>query len=136
MKYCPYCGADLLKEDAAFCVECGKQLLVSPEATPENDQSAKKAGPAASKIAKDTDKKSKEKVPKKGKRKKKAEAPIPEIMGEPVDDGYDGYYNDVLPPDLDRVKEGLDKELIKKIVVLGIAVICIIGICVAMMYLL
>ena len=136
MKYCPYCGADLLKEDAAFCVECGKRLLVSPEATSENDQSVKKAGPAASKIAKDTDKKSKDKVSKKEKRKKKAEPPIPEIMGEPVDDGYDGYYNDVLPPDLDRVKEGLDKELIKKIVALGIAVICIIGICVAMMYLL
>lgn len=136
MKYCPYCGAGLLKEDAAFCVECGKRLLVSPEATSENDQSVGKAGPAASKIAKDTDKKSKDKVSKKEKRKKKAEVPIPEIMGEPVDDGYDGYYNDVLPPDLDRVKEGLDKELIKKIVVLGIAVICIIGICVAMMYLL
>lgn len=31
MKYCPYCGADLLKENAAFCMECGKQLSVKEE---------------------------------------------------------------------------------------------------------
>ena len=31
MKYCPYCGADLPKEDAAFCMECGKQLSVKEE---------------------------------------------------------------------------------------------------------
>lgn len=136
MKYCPYCGADLLKENAAFCVECGKQLSVSPQTIPENNQSVKKDEPDGSKATRCAKKKPKEKGAKKEKRKKKAEPPIPEIMGEAVDDGYDGYYNDVLPPDLDRVKEGLDKELIKKIVVLGIAVICIIGICVAMMYLL
>ena len=57
-------------------------------------------------------------------------------MGEPVDDGYDGYYNDVLPPDLDRAKEGMDKELIKKIVALCVAVVFIIGLCVVMMYVL
>lgn len=136
MKYCPYCGADLLKENAVFCMECGKQLSVSPQTIPENNQSVKKDEPDGSKATRCAKKKPKEKGAKKEKRKKKAEPPIPEIMGEAVDDGYDDYYNDVLPPDLDRVKEGLDKELIKKIVVLGIAVICIIGICVAMMYLL
>ena len=31
MKFCPYCGADLLKEDAAFCAECGKQLSAAEE---------------------------------------------------------------------------------------------------------
>lgn len=131
MKYCPYCGADLLKEDAAFCVECGKQLS-SAEPVPVTDT------PAPSKKEKDTKKKPKQKEakpPKKKKEKKKKE-PLPEIIGEPVDDGYDGYYNDVLPPDLDRVKEGLDKELIKKIVALCVAVIFIIGLCVVMMYVL
>ena len=28
-----------------------------------------------------------------------------------VDDGYDGYYDDVLPPDIGHAKEGLDKDL-------------------------
>ena len=57
-------------------------------------------------------------------------------MGEAVDDGYDGYYNDVLPPDTDRVKDGLDKELVKKIVALGIGVTVIILMCVALLYIL
>ena len=26
MKYCPYCGADLVEDGVSFCVECGKQL--------------------------------------------------------------------------------------------------------------
>lgn len=85
MKYCPYCGAGLLKEDAAFCVECGKRLLVSPEATSENDQSVEKAGPAASKIAKDTDKKSKDKVSKKEKRKKKEKRSMPCVILEDLE---------------------------------------------------
>ena len=133
MKFCPYCGADLLKEDAAFCVECGKQLS-SAEQAPVADVPA---SPEKQKPAKNKAKQKKEKPPKKKKeKKKKSKEPIPEIVGEPVDDGYDGYYNDVLPPDLDREKEGLDKELIKKIVALCVAVIFIIGLCVVMMYVL
>ena len=57
-------------------------------------------------------------------------------MGEAVDDGYDGYYHDVLPPDTDRVKDGLDKELVKKIVALCIGVTVIILMCVALLYIL
>lgn len=26
MKYCPYCGAELIKKDAVFCTECGRHL--------------------------------------------------------------------------------------------------------------
>lgn len=69
-------------------------------------------------------------------RKKKEEFPIMEVVGEAVDDGYDGYYNDVLPPDVDRIEEGVDKGLIKDIIVLCMAVILIIGLCVAMLYVL
>ena len=72
---------------------------------------------------------------KKEKPKKKSKD-IPEIIGEPVDDGYDGYYNDVLPPDTDRVKDGMDKELVKKIVALCIVVSVIILMCVALLYVL
>ena len=59
-----------------------------------------------------------------------------EVVGEAVDDGYDGYYDDVLPPDVDRIEEGVDKGLIKDIIVLCMAVILIIGLCVAMLYVL
>ena len=54
----------------------------------------------------------------------------------PLDDGYDGYYDDVLPPDLDREKEELNRELIKKIVALGVGFVFIIAMCVVMMYVL
>ena len=132
MKYCPYCGADLPREDAAFCMECGKQLSVKEEAA-RADQLALPAKPKKTKQGK----KKKEKKPKQSKEKKsrKAENP-PKTPEEPVDDGYDGYYNDVLPPDLDREKEGLDKELVKRIILLAVAVIFIISLCVVMMYVL
>ena len=55
-------------------------------------------------------------------------------MGEPVDDGYDGYYDDVLPPDVDRVKDGWDKDLVKQIVVLGVCVTLVIAMCVLLLY--
>ena len=128
MKFCPYCGADLLDENVLFCSNCGKKLppheagiteplteemRPEPENTPKAETSAKK------------------------RRKKKVPKKVVSVVDEtPVDDGYDGYYDDVQPPDLDRVKEGLDKELIKKIVALSVGVVFIIALCVVMMYVL
>ena len=68
-----------------------------------------------------------------GKNKKKNTVQVEEPI---VDDGYDGYYDDVLPPDLDREKEGLDKELIRKVALVGIGVFVIISMCVALLYVL
>ena len=131
MKYCPYCGADLPKENAAFCVECGKPLS-DQERTPIAEKTA-----TPSKVKKPEAEKKKDKKAKPPKEKKKCKKEVrSEVTEESMDDGYDGYYDDVLPPDLDREKEGLDKELIKKIVALGFGVVFIIGICIVMMYVL
>ena len=81
-------------------------------------------------------KKPKKEKTKKQKKTKKKDEILDEIVGKPVDDGYDGYYDDVIPPDTDRVKEGLDKELMKKIVALSVGVIFIISMCVVMLYVL
>lgn len=136
MKYCSYCGAELANEDAVFCSACGKQLAASAKDMPSENPSFEKGGAILpDKEVPGKKKKKAKKEKEKKKRKKAAEEPIPEIMGEPVDDGYDGYYNDVLPPDLDRVKEGVDKELVKRIAILAAAAILIIGLCVGMMYL-
>lgn len=132
MKYCPYCGTNLPKDDSAFCTECGEPLSAK-ENQPIFEQT-----PTSAKTDKATQakrKKEKKAKPPKEKKKRKAD-PLPEIVGEAVDDGYDGYYNDVFPPDLGWEKEGIDKELIKKIVALSISVVFIIGICIAMMYVL
>ena len=135
MKFCPYCGADLLKEDAAFCAECGKKLSVAEEApSPAHEaDSQHDAKPSKQKVSKKGSQKRRQPKPKKEKVQKPS---LPEIEGEPVEDGYDGYYDDILPPDLDREKEGPDKELIKKIITLTVAVILIIGLRVGMMYVL
>lgn len=115
MKYCTNCGAALEDSTASFCAECGKPLSTESGDSVKNPVENKKA---------------------KHKETKKKDEVLEEIVGEPVDDGYDGYYDDVIPPDTDRVKEGLDKELIKKIVALSIGVIFIISMCVVMLYVL
>ena len=45
MKYCPYCGADLVEVGVSFCVECGKQLPAgkTQKEKPEDKQEIKKA---------------------------------------------------------------------------------------------
>ena len=130
MKYCPYCGAGFSDGTVSFCTECGKKLPEEKTVPPEAKEQSKKVA------KKEKRKKEKKEKHKKDAKKKKPEKEIPEIMGEAVDDGYDGYYNDVLPPDTDRVKDGLDKELVKKIVALCIGVTVIILMCVALLYIL
>ena len=130
MKYCPYCGAGFSDGIVSFCSECGKKLPEENAVPPEAKEQSKKVA------KKQKRKKEKKEKHKKDAKKKKPEKEIPEVMGEAVDDGYDGYYNDVLPPDTDRVKDGLDKELVKKIVALCIGVTVVILMCVALLYIL
>ena len=130
MKYCPYCGAGFSDGTVSFCTECGKKLPEEKTVPPEAKEQSKKVA------KKQKRKKEKKEKHKKDAKKKNPEKEIPEVMGEAVDDGYDGYYNDVLPPDTDRVKDGLDKELVKKIVALCIGVTVVILMCVALLYIL
>ena len=130
MKYCPYCGAGFSDGTVSFCTECGKKLPEEKTVPPEAKEQSKKVA------KKQKRKKEKKEKHKKDTKKKKAAKEIPEVMGEAVDDGYDGYYNDVLPPDTDRVKDGLDKELVNKIVALCIGVTVVILMCVALLYIL
>jgi len=51
------------------------------------------------------------------------------------DEGYDGYYDDILPFDNGENREEIDKGLMKKIVLLFGIVFLVISACVAMMYL-
>ena len=131
MKYCPNCGAAFSDGTASFCSECGKQLAVNDavgEHVADTDKAINATGNKKKKAKKDK--------PVKQKKSKKEKKTPKEIIDEPVDDGYDGYYNDVLPPDLDRVKEGLDKELVKKVVAVAVGVVFIISMCVVMLYVL
>ena len=117
MKYCPYCDADLVEDGVSFCVECGKQL-------------------PASKTQKEKPK-DKPEIKKATKKKNSAKKPESSIEVETVvDDGYDGYYDDIHPIDEGHEREGVEKELVKKIAIIIGALFVVIAACVALMYVL
>ena len=119
MKFCPYCGADLIEDGVSFCVECGKQLP---------------AGKTQKENAKDKPEIKKGSQKKKKKRAKKLESSIE--VETVVDDGYDGYYDDIHPIDEGHEREGVDKALVKKIAIIIGALFVVIAACVALMYVL
>ncbi len=114
MKYCPYCGTELIDSTVSFCPECGKVLEMQSGPTQKNKKrlfsiKLKKL----QKKAKNTENKADE-----------------EKVLELMDECYDGYYDDVLPQDNTLIQQSLDKELIKRLVLLGIGFIVVIGICI------
>ena len=64
------------------------------------------------------------------KKKKKKSKPVPER------EDYDGYYDDVLPEDADAQRDGVDKGLVKRILLLTLMVAVVIAGCVVALYLL
>jgi hypothetical protein len=144
MRYCPFCGAELLGPEVSFCAECGKQIPTG--AAPQTEAEAPSA-------AADPPRNSKKKAaPVKLKRKPQKKA-RPSIEGAPTErlqsqsgeedrpepepaDDYDGYYDDVEPIDAGSTRPGLDRERIKKISFLVLGALLVIGLCVVMMTLL
>ena len=119
MKYCPYCGADLLGGTVSFCSECGKSIKCR-----KTKAKSEKKPPAERK------KKTKTKVP-----KDITEESEPVETSEVADDGYDGYYDDILPTDDSVERQGLDKQTVKNLIIIIVGVIVAISICVVAMYL-
>ena len=113
MKYCPYCGAALPDSAVSFCPECGKSLPGTEVKTSVRE------------------KKRREKPAKSKARPSKARK-----TDVPVEDDYDGYYNDRLPIDEGRRQDGLDRNIIKKVVALVLCLLVVIGACVAILYVL
>ena len=132
MKFFPYCGADLLDSNVLFCAHCGKKL--PPHEAGLTEPLTEDMRPMSQIPKEETYKDKKKKERKKKAIKNKPAQPVADI--KPEDDGYDGYYDDVLPPDIDRMREGIDKELVKKIIILGVSVLLIISLCVVMLYML
>ena len=122
MKYCPFCGAVLPDEKISFCLECGEKLADFNLHT-ETEKPMKKP----------------KKEKKKSKCKKKRESDTELFSEEPtesVSDNYDGYYDDVAPKDSVMLHQGLDKTMVKKLVILIGCVIIAIALCVVALVLL
>lgn len=133
MNFCPYCGVSYADSTASFCSNCGKRIPQNHTETPSAVEETRE--PVCMNPPKQEKKR---KTPKKkpilSKKKELKKAKPSEPAEVPADDGYDGYYDDVLPPDLEQNREGLDKELIQKIVLLGLGVLVVVSLCVAIMY--
>ena len=128
MKYCPYCSADLLGAEISFCSECGKALPDSVHPRSDKQNTAK--------VSESESEKKKGRKPAKNKKAPKHSKRSARIKEEPVDDGYDGYYDDVQPLDAGTQKEGIDRVLMKKIILLICGLALAIVVSIAVMYLL
>ena len=126
MKYCPYCGVTLPDGAVSFCPECGKNLLVMTEEREKKHEQPNTVPDMTTKSRKATSKKEKQKA---------AQASDAEST-DVQDDGYDVYYDDILPADAGKLNEGIDMELVKKICAVTGAMLLIITLCVVAMYLL
>ena len=124
MKYCPYCGAEILSGAFSFCPSCGESLPVL--AQPAAEKSPGKPTPRREEAKKERTRK-RERPPRKPKQ------PVPPEV-EAWD--YDGYYEDVQPIDADRQHEGVDTRLILRVALLVAGVALVIGGCVAALFLL
>lgn len=112
MKFCPHCGASLSGGAASFCPECGNPLRQQGEPA-----QAKRA--ASSKTCPSKPRRGPQRPPK-----------------NPMDENYDGYYDDVPTVDADRVGEGLDPALLKRVLLLILGAVAVIGLSTALMLLL
>jgi len=111
MKYCPYCGAVLVDGAASFCNDCGRALPVRQECKKSSSHQTH------------SESENESPQPRK-KRKSRRKNPRTENRRNmsadlPVDDGYDGYYDDVPTEDDGHLREGLDRELVKRIIWVG-----------------
>lgn len=126
MKYCPYCGAGLVDGAASFCTECGKSLPTGSTERPLPRKSSTHSPTRKRRPSADSHRKRK---PGAKDLKKTTELPASE-------DGYDGYYNDILPADAGHQREGIDPSLVKRLAAIVAGVILVIGLCITALYLL
>lgn len=124
VKFCPYCGAEILSGAFSFCPSCGESLPLLPQ--PAAEKSPGKPSPKGEKAKKERTRKRK-RPPRKPK-----QLTSPEV--EALD--CDGYYEDVQPIDADRQREGVDTRLILRVALLVAGVALVIGGCVAALFLL
>ena len=117
MKYCPYCGTEITDSTVSFCAECGEKLKNSQDTQPKKERKGRFFKKRA-----DRGVKTEEKVPVKEHLDEQAEV---------QENDYDGYYDDIVPQDSNMIQQTVDKDLIKRLVMVGAGFITVIGVCIA-----
>jgi len=161
MNYCSYCGASLVDSAASFCAECGKKLNNSGEPpiektlqnppprtikrSPQNYTRKLVAGGQRTQRGQLSAKifANKGKKPTGGDKKKhftRGQSGKPPDEREktinPMDIGYDGYYDDIIPDDNGQLKEHISSELVRRIAVVAVSTMIIVILSVVLMTLL
>ena len=165
MKYCPYCGTVFIDSAVSFFMECGKKLPIKDEessAAQNNDHDevvqeavglgteSQKEKTSGKRSQKSSQERNVTRVKERSVKKKRKPLHLPEEKSRSVEPAkepeqisetgpevdYDGYYDDILPADEGRFSEGMDKNLIKKVIVILGVVLLIVALCVGMMYML
>lgn len=134
MKFCPYCGTELVSEEAAFCMGCGNKL-------PSRNEKQSKSVQYESEDIMEMYAEGKEPetvYAEEGYRDKEVKKNYnpPVRKRRKVKDDYDGYYDDVVPYDKGRVREDNILDMAKKVFIIVIAALLIVAVCVVMMYIL
>lgn len=155
MKYCPYCGTVLVDGVVSFCMECGKKLPIKDEERAifqnnDNEVLQKAAGSGieswkekmtGKRNQKSSQKQNVTRDKEQTTKKKRRLSELPEEEDQSIEptkkpekipetspeDDYDGYYDDILPTDEGRFSEGMDKNLIKKVIAIIGAVLLIVA---------
>ena len=115
MKHCPYCGTPLRHDNGIYCPDCGRELKNNREKITPKHVAAKPA-----------------KKRKTSKAKRSQRSPAAHALS--MDEDYDGYYDDVLPADGGATIQGLDRKVVKNIILLITGVLLIVGACVCVLY--
>jgi len=157
MKYCPYCGASITDYSMSFCSECGKPVKSAgapseekrqmpgsvPASKPRKALPLNKKAPPRSKPLQQT-----RRDPRTQGRKQPAKRPAPPARPNPdnrmshapaknpMDENYDGYYDDVPTADNGRTEERFEPELIKRIIFIAAGALVIVILSVVLMSLL
>lgn len=117
MKYCPYCGTEISDSTVSFCAECGEKLEILQDTQPKKERKRRFFKKRADRGVKTEEK-----------------APVEEQNDEQAEvqeNDYDGYYDDIVPQDSNMIQQTVDKDLIKRLVMVGAGFITVIGICIA-----
>lgn len=117
MKYCPYCGTEITDSTVSFCAECGEKLEILQDTHPKKERKGRFFKKRADRKVKIEEK-----------------APVeeqPDEQAEVQGNDYDGYYDDIVPQDSNMIQQTVDKDLIKRLVMVGAGFITVIGICIA-----
>lgn len=138
MKFCPYCGAAIIGGAAPFCAECGKPLPRNAKTLPPL---RKPATPAA---GVQPPKQQANKRPSQPPLRRKKSRPYPKKPSknpsvrkpDPRDEGYDGYYDDIVPVDNGHTRDKMNPELLKRITIMSCVALLVIILSVVVMYLL